>query len=107
MEALSAGIERQDSAFAQDQMPGIDSKSGGLIAWITALWSKETEMVLLIATLIVLLLVLTISPIAKARHGKQANQRRLPAGERERILSQLKTWINGDELTPQGEGKRS
>jgi flagellar M-ring protein FliF len=106
-ETIIDAAEQQDSAFGHAQTPGLGSNSAGLPPWMTAFWAKYAEIVLLIGVVFVLLMLLMIGLISNARHKKSVNQRRLLTDERERILSQLKTWINADELTPQSEGKSS
>ncbi|WP_316369627.1 flagellar basal-body MS-ring/collar protein FliF [Candidatus Thiodiazotropha sp. CDECU1] len=94
------------AGLEQGQMSASANPTGGAAAWIYAIWAKHTEAVLAIGLALVLLVLLTIVLISKAGR-KRANQRRLLVDERERILNQLKTWINADELAPQSEGKSS
>ncbi|MES9816758.1 MAG: flagellar basal-body MS-ring/collar protein FliF [Candidatus Thiodiazotropha sp.] len=106
-ETVTDDLVRQANVPDQGQTSGFDSKTGGLPAWMTALWAQHAEIVLSIGVVLVLLLLLMIGLISRTSHKKCANQRRLLIDERERVLNQLKTWINADELTPQNEGKSS
>jgi flagellar M-ring protein FliF len=90
-------LVKQDSPFDTVELP----------AWMSTAWKKNAEMILLFGVVFVLLILLMIALISKARHKKSVSQRHLHIDERERILNQLKTWINADELMPQSEGKRS
>jgi flagellar M-ring protein FliF len=104
---INDDVVEQSGAIKQGQNSGPDIKTGRLSPWMYTLWIKNTEMILSIGAALVFLMLLTIVLVSKAGQKKRANQRRLLIDERERVLNQLKTWINADELTPQSEGKRS
>ncbi|MGD8911365.1 MAG: flagellar basal-body MS-ring/collar protein FliF [Candidatus Thiodiazotropha sp.] len=104
--AATEDVENQAGTFEQDQASWLVSKNGGVPVWMSDLWTKYKELILLTGVLMVLLLLM-LGLLSKANHKKRTNQRHLLIDERERMLSQIKTWINADELTPQGEGKNS
>lgn len=97
----------RENADDQVQTPVHNITAGGLPAWLSILWAKNPAMIITSGVVLVLFILFMIGFMSKTRHKKRVNERRRLTDERERILSQLKTWINTDELTPHSEGKSS
>ena len=78
---------------------------GKLKILISGLWMNHPGLLIMSGVAVVVVLFFVIGLETRARRTKRIDKVRQLTDERERILSQLKIWINADELTPHGEGE--
>lgn len=95
----------KDSEQIENQATGRENLRGGLTRWISGLWVRYPEFLIISGIAVVFILLFIVSLEIQARRKQRLKQTRLLSDERERILSQLKAWINADELTSHSEAK--
>jgi flagellar M-ring protein FliF len=95
----------RDYTAPQRETSGQGAGVGGFNAWVSGLWIEHTGLLVSGSIALVIILFFIIGLKTRARHAKRIDKARQLTDERERILSQLKTWINADELAPPSEGE--
>jgi flagellar M-ring protein FliF len=103
-EVLADGAGDRDDEFTGYQTSGKDSLVRNLMSWASGLWIKHPALYILGGIAVVLLLALIIGMEIRSRRNQRLKQTRLLSDERERILNQLKVWINADEQASQSGG---
>jgi flagellar biosynthesis/type III secretory pathway M-ring protein FliF/YscJ len=89
--------------LAVEQVPDSKPATNTMTTGLQGLWMRYPEFFVIGGIAILLVLLFIASLELQARRRQHLKRTRLLTHERERILSQLKTWINADEIRSQSE----
>ncbi len=102
-------IARSDNGVSSLSEPSSSSRSEirttNSAAWVKTLWEKRPGSLLIAGSIILVGLLLLIGAATRSGSKPAPQERRLDPAERERVLAQLKAWINTDdrEVLDRGE----
>ncbi len=109
--SVPADAAAEQSELVEATVPGLRIQSTGpdgnteFASWVRGVWERRAGSIVVVGVVVLIGLFMLVGVASRSRPQQAFHERHLEPAERERVLAQLKEWINADDRAAQGKGE--